>query len=261
MSLQKFSPTKLLIASAFSSLAISSVFTPLAEAQSRKVRYVPPSNLGTPIVSTPGIIRSSGCNEQICLIGLVPDFAAENSPVPQTISDSPTFYFLVPEIDGRAYFYLSEADSSLTKGKRVYRTSFKIKNKAGILAFKMPAVKGDSILELNKNYVWEFTVGSFTDAETVRGSIRRVLPSPNLANQLKKVSLPLDRAALFAQEGIWFETVQTLADAQQAIYKKPEIVNEWKELLKSAKLDRVLKHTFLKSAVINSGSVSPSNQN
>ncbi|OYQ62992.1 hypothetical protein B9G53_19400 [Pseudanabaena sp. SR411] len=254
----KFSPKNILIASACSCLAVSTVialplslsfFTPSVQAQSRKVRYVPPSNLGTLTVSVPGATRSSGCTEKACLIGIVPDLVADNAPVPQTISDSPTFYFLVPEIDGRAYFYLYEVDSSSAKGKRVYRTSFKIKNKAGILAFKMGAVKGDSILELNKNYVWEFTVSSLTDAETVRGSIRRVSPSKNLADQLKKTFLPLDRAVLFAQEGIWFETVQTLAEAQKGLYKKPEIVSEWTDLLKSATLERVIPFTFLKSPV------------
>ncbi|WP_190303526.1 DUF928 domain-containing protein [Pseudanabaena sp. UWO311] len=228
-----------------------SLFTPLAQAQSRRVRYTPPSNLGTPIVSTPGATRSVCETTEACLIGLVPDLKAENAPVPQTISESPTFYFLIPETDGRGYFYLSEADSSLPEGKRVYRTSFKVKSKAGILAFKMPTVKGASILKLDKTYVWKFTVGGLTDSGTVRGSIRRVLPSPNLVVQLKKALLPLDRAALFAQEGIWFETVQTLADAQQGISKKPEIVSEWNDLLKSAKLDRVLPYSFLKGVVLS----------
>jgi Domain of Unknown Function (DUF928) len=273
MFLPKFSQRKILIASACSCLAIStaiglplslSLFTSSAQAQSRRVRYKPPSNLGTPVVSTPGILRSACETTEVCLIGLVPDLKAENAPVPQTISESPTFYFLIPETDGRGYFYLSEADSSLPEGKRVYRTSFKVKSKAGILAFKMPTVKGASILKLDKNYVWKFTVGGLMDSTTVRGSIRRVLPSQKLVEQLKKALLPLDRAALFAQDGIWFETVQTLADAQQGIPKKPEIVSEWNDLLKSAKLDRVIPHSFLKGVGLSeptSERTSPPKQN
>ncbi|MFM7599782.1 MAG: DUF928 domain-containing protein [Pseudanabaena sp.] len=261
----KFSPKKILIASACSCLAVSSVialplslsyFPASALAQSRRVRYVPPSNLGTLTVSVPGATRSAGCTEQSCLIGLVPDLVAQTSPVPQTIAERPTFYFLIPEIDGQAYFRLFESDSSLNKGKRVYRTSFKIKNKAGILTFKMP--DNAPILKPNQNYIWEFVVGDLTDAETVSGSIRRVLPNQKLVAQLKKVSLPIDRAALFAQEGIWFETVQTLAEAQKGLPKKPEIVNEWTELLKSATLDRVLPFAFLKnSAIIPEQAVEP----
>jgi len=267
MFLQKFSSKRLLMASACSCLAVSSVialplsfslFMPSAQAQSRRVRYVPPSNLGTLTVSVGGATRSAGCTEQACLIGLVPDLVAQTAPVPQTIAERPTFYFLIPEIDGQAYFRLFESDSSLTKGKRVYRTSFKIKNKAGILAFKMP--DNAPILKPDQNYVWEFVVGGLTDAETVSGSVRRVLPNQELVDQLKQVSLPLDRAALFAQEGIWFETVQTLAEAQRGIYKKPEIVNEWKELLKSTTLERVLPYTFLKDGVTSSELISPPSQ-
>ncbi len=269
MFLPKFSPNKILIASACSCLAVSTValplslslFTPSAQAQSRRVRYVPPSNLGTPIVSTPGATRSICEVAEACLIGLVPDLKAENAPVPQTISESPTFYFLVPETVGQAYFYLYEADSSLPEGKRVYRTSFQIKNKAGILAFKMPTVKGVSILKIDKTYVWKFTIAGSTESGLVRGSIRRVLPSQNLVDQLKKALLPLDRAALFAQEGIWFETVQTLAEALQGNPKKAEIVSEWNELLKSAKLNRVLPHTFVKTAETSSESISKPSQN
>lgn len=250
----KFSPQKILIASACSCLALSTVialpfalFTPSAQAQSRKVRYVPPSNLGTPTVSTPGIIRSSGCTELVCLIGLVPDLVAETAPVPQTIAEHPTFYFLIPETDGQGYFRLYESDSSLKQGKRIYRTSFKIKNKAGILAYKMP--DNAPILKPNKNYIWEFVVGNLTDSERVSGSIRRVMPTQKLVEQLKQVMMPIDRAALFAQEGLWFETVQTLAEAQQGASKKPEVVSEWNALLKSAQLDRVLPHAFLKGAM------------
>ena len=252
MFLPKFSPKKILIASAClaASTAIAlplSLFAPSAQAQSRRVRYVPPSNLGTPTVSTPGIIRSSGCTELVCLIGLVPDLVAETAPVPQTIAERPTFYFLIPETDGQGYFRLNESDSSLKLGKRIYRTSFKIKNKAGILAFKMP--DNAPILKPNKNYIWEFVVGNLTDTERVSGSIRRVVPTQKLVEQLKQVSLPIDRAALFAQEGLWFETVQTLAEAQQGADKKPAVVSEWKALLKSAQLDRVLPYSFLKGAV------------
>ncbi|GBO54469.1 membrane proteins related to metalloendopeptidases [Pseudanabaena sp. lw0831] len=271
MFLPKFASKKILIASACSCLAVVStvalplslsLFTPSAQAQSRRVRYVPPSNLGTPIVSTPGILRSSGCTELVCLIGLVPDLVAETAPVPQTIAERPTFYFLIPATDGQGYFRLYESDSLLKQGKRIYRTSFKIKNKAGILAFKMP--DNAPSLKTNKNYIWEFVVGNLTDTERVSGSIRRVVPTQKLTEQLKQVMLPIDRAALFAQEGIWFETMQTLAEAQQGTPKKPEIVSEWNALLKSAKLDRVLPYSFLNGAVASvtsSERTSPPQQN
>jgi hypothetical protein len=45
---------------------------------------------------------------------------------------------------------------------------------------------------------------------------------------------------LYAQEGLWFETLQTLAEAQRTVPQNPEITEEWLELLKSAKINRAL---------------------
>jgi hypothetical protein len=264
MFLPKFSQKKILIASACSCMAIStaiglplslSLFTSSAQAQSRRVRYKPPSNLGTPVVSTPGVTRSAGCIELTsdCLIGLVPDLIAETAPVPQTISERPTIYLLIPKVDGDVTFRLHEADSNLVKGKQIYTTNFEFKSETGIIAFKIP----DHVrsLKLDQNYIWEFR--DRNQAKSVFGSIRRVLPKQNLVAQLKKVSQPIDRAALFAQEGIWYETVQTLAEALQGNPKKTEIVSEWNELLKSAKLNRVLSHSFVKTSEAGSESTSP----
>ncbi|MEA5477630.1 DUF928 domain-containing protein [Pseudanabaena galeata UHCC 0370] len=271
MFLTKFSPTRILAVSACSCLAVSTVALPFslslltssAQAQSRRVRYVPPTNLGTPIVSTPGITRSAGCtNEKFCLIGLVPDLEVKNSPVPLTISERPTIYFLIPEFDGEVSFTLWEDDIKLAKGKRIYRATFYLKSKAGIIAFKLPEyVQG---LKLETNYAWEFSrvprIGNLQDLKVI-GTMRRVLPKQNLVTQLKEASQPIERAALFAQEGLWYETVQTLAEAMQDTPKDAEIVGEWNALLKSANLNRVLPHTFVKTNEARSESIVKPNKN
>ena len=59
------------------------------------------------------------------------------------------------------------------------------------------------------------------------------------------MSNPIDRATLFAQESLWFETVATLAEAQRTVPKNSAVSDEWVELLKSAKLDRVLPYSFV----------------
>jgi hypothetical protein len=255
MYLSKISSKKIFVASICSGLALTtaialpmpllSMFTQSAEAQSRRVRYVPPSNLDAPKVSVPGITRSAGCGESRCLIGLVPDLQADTAPAPQTMLERPTFYFLVPKIDGMAYFRLFETNANMTRGKRLYRTSFSIKNQSGIIAFKLP--DNAPTLKPDQSYIWEFTVGDLIETERVSGSVRRVSPSQELLAELKKTSSPLDRAALLAKSGLWFETVQTLAEVQQkAISKNTEVLTEWNGLLKSANLNRVLPYSFLK---------------
>ena len=251
-------PKKILIATACSCLVGSTVialpFTNLfnysAQAQSRKVRYVPPTNLDAPIVSASGITRSAGCTTA-CLIALVPDLQSEATPVPQTISERPTIYFLTPKIRGLAYFRLYDGDSSVLERKPIYQTSFSINNEAGLIAFKMP--DDAPILEIGKRYTWDFKVtpsyrprmGISEEPKIVSGTMRRILPPKKLVARLSKTSLSSDRAALFAQESIWFETIQILAEAKLTVPKNTEIFDEWTALLKSANLDRVLPFSFV----------------
>ena len=257
-----FLPKKILVASICSCLAVNIVsalpftfFTSSVQAQSRRVRYNPPSNLNAPTVSASGITRSFGC-VYACLIALMPDLKQENKPIPQTISERPTIYFLTPEFNGSVQFILyednvvtvkpqSESGLPASSKKQIYEKSFAISNSAGIIAMKMP--DDAPILEVGKDYTWRFTVKGKTieGNKMVQGKMRRVLPTRNLVAQLPTISKPLERAVLFAQEGIWFEAVQALADAQLTVPTNTEALEEWTSLLKSAKLDRVLPFTFV----------------
>jgi hypothetical protein len=207
------------------------------------VRYVPPSNLDAPKASASGITRS-GCTDtdKICLIALLPDLKLETSPVPQTISERPTIYLLTPKVENGTIRLRIFDESGLTT-KRVYSKVFSINNQDGIVAFKIP--DDAPILEINKKYKLEFQVVYQPRAidkndKSVFGYIKRVSPSPKLVEQLKTTTKPIELAALYAQEGLWFETMQTLAEAQLTLHQNPEVTQEWLELLKSAKINRAL---------------------
>jgi hypothetical protein len=238
---------KLLTALACSCLAVTTVassvtiFATSAQAQSRRVKYNPPSNLDAPKTSSPGITRSICENNSPCLISLLPDLLVGTAPVPQTIAERPTIYFLVPKFDGKATFRLStiqEKSSSM-----IYRKDFDLKNEAGIIAFKLP--DDAPVLEVGKNYRWRFDLNEYPNAKIVHGMIRRVEPSAKLVEQLKKVTSPIEKAALLAQESIWYDAVQTLAEAQIPVPSNTEVLEEWNALLKTAKLDRVLPFSFV----------------
>jgi hypothetical protein len=253
MSLYQKISTKIFFTSVCSCLVASTVvapistlftelaFTEVAQAQSRRVRYVPPSNLDAPKVSASGISRS-GCtdtdDQKICLIALLPDLKLEASPIPQTISERPTIYLLTPKVDKSTIYLRIDDESGLTT-KRIYRNGFSINNESGIVAFKIP--DDAPSLEVNKKYKLQFDIEYKVEGnKTVYAYIKRVLPSPKLVEQLKTTTKPIEVAALYAQEGLWFETLQTLAEAQRTVPQNPEITEEWLELLKSAKINRAL---------------------
>ena len=228
-----------LIAGAIIALSLSSA----VQAQGRKVRYVPPSNAGAPKVSVPGITRSACASELSCLIALVPDLKVDQAPVPQTISKRPTIYFLTPKVNGRVYFRLDEDFGTPSQRKRIYRSSFNIKNDAGVIAYKLP--DDAPALELNKKYSWKLDIDDANNTRSVYGSLRRVELDSALVSKLSATVDPLDRAALLAAEGVWYEALQTLAEAQITVPKNVEIFEEWTSLLKSANLDRVLSHSLV----------------
>lgn len=217
--------------------------TSAVQAQSRRVKYVPPSNAGAPKVSVPGITRSACASELSCLIALVPDLKVDQAPVPQTISDRPTIYFLTPKVDGRVYFRLDEDFGTPSQRKRIYRSSFKIKNDAGVIAYKLP--DDAPALELNKRYAWKLDIDDMSNTRSVYGSIRRVELNVMSDKLLSTTTDPLERAAILAAQGIWYEALQTLAEAQITVPQNVEIFEEWTSLLKSANLDRVLTHSLV----------------
>ena len=223
-----------------STLFTELAFTEAAQAQSRRVRYVPPSNLDAPKVSASGISRS-GCtdtdDQKICLIALLPDLKLEAGPIPQTISERPTIYLLTPKVENGKIRLRIFDESGLTSN-RIYSKVFSINNQDGIVAFKIP--DDAPILEIDKKYKLEFDVQYPFENKRVFGYIKRVLPSQKLVEQLKTTTKPIELAALYAQEGLWFETLQTLAEAQLTLPQNPEITEEWLELLKSAKINRAL---------------------
>ncbi len=255
MSLSKPISKKFLLATACTCLVVSTVialpftfFTTSAQAQSRKVRYIPPSNLDAPKVSASGITRSAGCVDKTttCFIALIPDLQVDDRPAPLTISERPTIYLLAPKIKkGKARFTLNEVDDKLQKATRVYRTIYIFQNEAGIVSLKLP--EDAPALKPNKNYTWEVSLtddDDFSYAETVRGSVRRIEPRPKLLRELETATNPLEKATLLAQEGIWFESLQALIEAQTASSTAIEAKSAWNELLKSVKLDKAIGQPF-----------------
>ncbi|TYQ30840.1 DUF928 domain-containing protein [Pseudanabaena sp. UWO310] len=241
-------------------IALSLALSPSVQAQSRRVRYVPPSDLDAPKTSASGITRSI-CQDG-CLIALIPDLLTENKPIPRTISERPTLYFLTPPIAGSVKFTLSEDIPTLpqpdaentfpeSQKKQIYTKTFTLNNDAGIVALKIPNEAPS--LEVGKIYTWKFTIiakknplmSYLAENKTVQGKMQRVLPDQQLATKLQKISQPIERAALLANQGIWFETLQTLAETQLTVPSDPEALEELTALLKSASLDKVLPYALI----------------
>ena len=221
-----------------SAQAIAGVRHEIAQSQAKikggKVVYVPPKGVGTPKNTVGGLSRGE-CREIRCLMALMPNTDSGFDHFPQTISAYPTFFFNAPKFSGEAEFRLYEVSSNASP-KRIYKTNFPIETQPGIISFRMPQNAPE--LRVGKFYRWEFTWNNATNSKCT-GLVRRVELDRTVSQQLEKAK-PIEKAAIYAKAGIWFEAVEALAEARRDRPEASELMVEWSDLLKSVGLDIIV---------------------
>ncbi|MFN6566026.1 DUF928 domain-containing protein [Dendronalium sp. ChiSLP03b] len=208
-----------------------------------KVRYVAPVAVEKP-GEPRGRRRGGGsrgpCKQYETLTALVPitKTGTKESVWGQSISQNPTFWFLVsdkltPKVP--VEFVIQDDTDNY-----VYQTKFNPpETAAGIISVAVPPT---AALEVGKSYRWTFSIYCDSDKPSasvyVRGSVTRIALEPKLQKQLQTAKTPLERAAVFAQNGIWYDALTTLGEQMQSSKREdPEIASAWIELLKQVNLD------------------------
>jgi hypothetical protein len=195
---------------------------------SSNVKFKPP-NVEAPENRQGATHRGDSCAQDLSIIPLIP-----NSNSGLTVAESPTFFAYVSHNSISVEFNLQTED-----GTDVYTTNFKV-GKPGIVGVSIPAaVNNQKSLEVGKRYQWSFSVICNPEDRAgdyfVRGFVQRVEPGATLKSDLANPD-PMAKAIAYANNGIWYETVSTLA---QMLRKAPEdkvLTAEWQQLLQSQKL-------------------------
>lgn len=205
------------------------------------VTFNPPRD-GRPDDTAGGASRGNGCPQEIINIGGCITPVMPNSNKGLTVSERPTFLFYIPETSAKEIFF-SLADENKNNH---YQTTIPINGKSGIVSFQLPT--NAPTLAVGKNYKWTFVLvgeqGLRPDSPGVQGEIQRVEASSIMSSQLQKGTL-LERAALYAQNGIWIETVQMLAEAKRSQPSDAQIASNWQQLLKLAGLEAIANKPLL----------------
>ncbi|MBD2194659.1 MULTISPECIES: DUF928 domain-containing protein [Calothrix] len=208
-----------------------------------KIQYVSPVNQekpGEPIGRRKGGGSRSSCKNYASLTALVPTTNSGNKDIVwgQSTSPNPTFWFFVPDkLTTKSpieFVIQDDADNY------IYHTKFNPpETPAGIINL---AVQPKTPLVAGKNYRWTFSI--YCDPEKpsssvyVRGSMTQVALNSTLQKQLETAQTPLDKAAIFAKNGIWYNALTTLGEEiQRNKRKNSEITSAWNELLKQANLE------------------------
>lgn len=175
----------------------------------------PPPDQGAPGGRSRGGSGRGPCKNYQSLTPLVPvtKGATKDFVWGLTASEHPTFWFDVPErLTAQVPIEFVLLD---TVGNYVYQKKLTVpETLAGIVKFSVPSTA--PALEVGKRYNWTFSIycdpESPSAAVSVRGSVQRVALDPALMRQLEAAKTPLERAALYANQGIWHDALTTLGE-------------------------------------------------
>ena len=170
----------------------------------------------------------------------------------ETIAAHPTFWLYIPTRPTTVEFLLTDEDSD----KVVYEGKFPVTQGPGIVSFPLPETAPP--LEEGKAYRWIFTfscppeqMSTSTNSNipvppTVSGVIARIAPSAELSQQLKNASLN-EKLALYAENGLWYETLTELAQLRRTQPQNPQVAAQWMYLLQheAVKLNNISQEPIL----------------
>lgn len=213
--------------------------TVLAQRQTRpgvrrsRLNFIAPNVRGTGNLEGGAARGGNTCSQDSKAKALLPQ-----TLIGLTTSASPKFFVYLDKTSApKAEFILTDPDND---GQIVYETTLSIPNKSGVISFGLP--ENSSKLEAGKKYHWSFAV--ICDASdraadiVVEGDIQRVATPPSLAQALKGAN-PADRPILYANEGMWFDALKSLAELRAASPNNPDFAADWQALLESAELREI----------------------
>lgn len=208
------------------------------------IQYNPPA---PPPEPPPGGRVSGGAKRGTCpsvqpqLTALVPFTQKPNSSVDVwalTTATHPTFWFYVPITENPAFpteFVLAD-----DTGNEIYKTAIALPEKPGVIGIALP--KNIDPLTPNKRYRWYFSI--FCDPQKssppiyVEGVIQRVNLNNAIAQQIETAK-PRQKSAIYAQNGIWYETLTTLAKLRLNNPEDSQLQTAWRNLITSIGLPDV----------------------
>lgn len=191
-----------------------------AEAQ---ITFKAPEGLKAPGRRIAGGARS--LQEKNCSIGQNPLTAiVPNSNIGRTTQANPTFFFYVPQTSATLELVLQDREKE-------YKQTYKSSEKGGIVSIPF-----NKALEVGKVYRWSFSIicnpKERSKDKLVQGAIVRVQTEPQLASKLATAS-PQESANLYAQAGIWQDSVASLAQSLSSNPNNAELKADWQALLTS----------------------------
>ncbi|MGI0486931.1 DUF928 domain-containing protein [Pantanalinema rosaneae CENA516] len=169
----------------------------------------------------------------------------------ETTLERPTIWIYFPGVAPTAdpatiQFELTLQDAA---NQVLYRVPLPLPTKAGMVGIPLPAEQ--MALEPNQMYHWyikaQCPATSMQQPASiyVDGWVRRTVPDAALVNQLQSAT-PEQKFVLYAERGIWYDALNTLAQLRQTRPSDPTIAQDWNELLKAIRLSYLAPHPIVR---------------
>ena len=208
---------------------------------SQNVNFQPPDVIA-PYNRIPGTPAGSACPADLSIIPLMPP-----TNIGLTVAESPTFFAYVSPHSTQVEFTLQTEDGKETD---VYTTTFKV-DQPGIVEVSI-SKKGSrqNFFEVGKRYQWWFVTVCNPDERAgeyyFKGFVKRIEPQETLKKDLANPD-PMARAIVYAKNGIWYDTLTTLAQMRRQAPDDPMLKAEWTQLLQSQKLESIADKPLVQS--------------
>lgn len=155
-----------------------------------------------------------------------------------TVARPDFFWYMPATTQGEVTFVLREAGGEQSL---IYSATFPAKGQEGIAQLSLPNGLGAIELKPNQPYQWSVRLDcepgdnqSFKQAFT--STIQRRLPDSTLAAQLK-VASRLKQAEIYAENGIWNDSLSALVALQCSVATRDQGLEHWSGLLTSVDLE------------------------
>lgn len=199
--------------------------------------FTPPQR-GVPGRREGGGTRGIGCPGS--MTALIPE-----STMGRTASSQPAFFLYIPGTINQKILEFEIADES---DKTLYKTTFPLSlDGPGIVGIQWSPDSQFVTLEENKNYRWYIALKCEKNDPSndllVSGWINSVTLNAAQKLQLQQTSDPLERLKIYAKQGLWYETLSTLATLKLQDSENDPVKNQWSDLLKSIGFDPAQKQS------------------
>jgi Domain of Unknown Function (DUF928) len=169
-----------------------------------------------------------------------------------TLSERPTFFVNLPKAAAKNAEFLLLATENDISTEVVYEATVNLPEQPGIMAYTLP--DNAPALETGKRYRWFLSVPCNADESeakaTVDGWVERTESNVTLSKQLETAEVS-KRPEVYAQAGIWYETLASLVQQRCNNPNDAKIKEDWRKLFQYAGLSNLASESLVNSCKVD----------